>query len=236
MYHVGPHSEQRCVCVCVWLPCRRVCLCWRCVYWSLLHIVWTGRASPPQTQRRPYSEWRLPCYTDTRRKTDCCSNISRKHFYILLGPLAVNRTNSCLNQNFSGDSRTDRWCWGRGGRSAGDHTPNLHHYIGFIILFCSTSLEINHKCISPYDFKVCVCWLKGRQRSARFGWKLCPVDMRWTGRMGRYWWVGLRGDVMLLTCCSPQPSWRIPPETRVRPERRWRLTGHTVTKVYRLLP
>lgn len=58
---------------------------------------------------------------------------------------------------------------GRGGRSAGDHTPTLHHYVGFIILFSATSLEINHKRISPYEFKACACWLKGRQRSARFG-------------------------------------------------------------------
>lgn len=39
-------------------------------------------------------------------------------------------------------------------------------------------------------------------------------------------------DVELLTCCSPQPSWRIPPETRVRPGRRWRLTGHTATQAH----
>lgn len=43
-------------------------------------------------------------------------------------------------------------------------------------------------------------------------------------------------DGGLLTCCSPQPSWRIPPETRVRPGRRWRLTGRTATQAHGSLP
>lgn len=58
-------TRKLCVCVCVWLPCRHVCRCWRCVCWSPPHTVWTERASPPRTQRRPYSGSQWPCWTHT---------------------------------------------------------------------------------------------------------------------------------------------------------------------------
>lgn len=55
--------------MCVFLPCPRVCRCWRCVCWSPPRTVWTTQASPRRTPHHLYSELQWPCCTQTHTRT-----------------------------------------------------------------------------------------------------------------------------------------------------------------------